>query len=58
MLFVRPCAAVGAHMVALASGNPLLQFPLHDAEQDFLNWCDEPSGACCTGLTTLAWNCD
>lgn len=40
VLFVRPCAAVAAHMLALASDNPLLQFPLHDAEQDFLNWCD------------------
>ena len=39
MLLVRPCAAVASHMLALASKNPILQFPHHDAEQDFFNWC-------------------
>ena len=39
VLFVRPCAAVAAHMLQLAAGNRLLQFPYHDAEQDFFDWC-------------------
>lgn len=42
VLFVRPCAAVASHMRELASTNPMLQYPLHDAEQDFFNWCDAP----------------
>ncbi len=39
VLFVRPCAAVAAHMLQLAAGYRLLQFPYHDAEQDFFDWC-------------------
>ena len=39
VLFLRPCAAVAAHMLQLAAGNRLLRFPYHDAEQDFFDWC-------------------
>ncbi len=35
VLFLRPCAVVAAHMLQLAAGNRLLQFPYHDAEQHF-----------------------
>ena len=38
-MMLRPCPAVAAHMLQLASSNRLLQFPLHDAEQDFFDWC-------------------
>ena len=39
VLFLRPCAPVAAHMLQLGSANRLLQFPYHDAEQDFFDWC-------------------
>ena len=46
VLFVRPCAAVAAHMLQLASGKRQLQFPYHDAEQDFFDWCVAGAGCC------------
>jgi hypothetical protein len=39
VMMLRPCSAVAAHMLQLASSNRLLQFPYHDAEQDFFDWC-------------------
>ena len=39
VMLLRPCPAVAAHMLKLASSNRLLQYPFHDAEQDFFDWC-------------------
>ncbi len=38
-MFLRPCAAIAEHMLALAAGDPLLQFRHGHAEQDFFDWC-------------------
>ena len=35
---LRPCAAVGAHMMRLVNDDYMLKFPFHDAEQHFLDW--------------------
>ena len=35
---LRPCAAVGVHMMKLISDDYMLKFPFHDAEQHFLDW--------------------
>ena len=47
VLFLRPCAPIAAHMLQLASLNRLLQFPYHDAEQDFFDWCGHATGIIC-----------
>jgi hypothetical protein len=39
VVFLRPCAAIAEHMLALAAGDPLLQFRHGHAEQDFFDWC-------------------
>ncbi len=39
VMLLRPCPAVAAHMLQLASSDRLLRFPYHDAEQDFFDWC-------------------
>ena len=39
VVFLRPCAAIAEHMLALAGGDPLLQFRHGHAEQDFFDWC-------------------
>ena len=49
VLFLRPCAPIAAHMTQLASSNRLLQFPYHDAEQDFFDWYAALTG---TGIGT------
>lgn len=36
--FLRPCAAVGDHMMKLIADDYMLNFPFHDAEQHFLDW--------------------
>ena len=38
-MFLRPCAPVAEHMLALAARDPLLQFRHGHAEQDFFDWC-------------------
>jgi len=44
VLFLRPCAAVAAHMAGLAAGDERLQFRAGHAEQDFFNWCGGGGG--------------
>ena len=36
--FLRPCAAVGDHMMKLIADDHMLKFTFHDAEQHFLDW--------------------
>ena len=35
---LRPCAAVGAHMMQLINDDYMLKYPFNDAEQHFLDW--------------------
>jgi len=43
-MFVRPCAAVADHMMALALNNKRLHFENRWAEQSFIEWYNRYSG--------------